>query len=67
MHFPRQKSKHCQLDYFQSESLQETNGSGSSITKFKHLDDTLKTVPDTYAPLKKRYVRAKKQNFLGKE
>ena len=45
------KNKHCQLGYFRSELLQEINGSEPSITKFEHLDDTLKTVLDKHAPL----------------
>ena len=44
-------------DYFRNELLKEVNGSGSNITNFKELDDTLQGVPDKHNPLRKRYVR----------
>ena len=44
-------------DYFRNELLKEVNGSGSNITNFKELDDTLQGVPDKHDPLRKRYVR----------
>ena len=37
-----------------------------SLNNFKDLQHTLQRVLDEHAPLKKRYVRANQQNFMGK-
>ena len=47
--------------------MQEINSSGSDLTNFKDLQYTLQRILDKHAPLKKRYVRANKQNFMDKE
>lgn len=45
-------------DYFWSEFLQEISDPNPGLTNFKDFSDTVQTVLDKHAQLKKRYVRA---------
>ena len=75
-HFPRLKPsianyrdyKRFANEYFRSKLLQGINVSGSGITNFKDLCDTLQRVLHKHALFlkKKRYARVDQQNFMVK-